>query len=107
MNKSNGDGDTNSNKKSIKISVRLDENLLKYIDYCCNKCGFTRSELIRSILEGKTEQLMTYCKNIKYVNAEQGDTPKFLLKLLYRALSDSAPMRTNLVTKYINFYGFL
>lgn len=61
-----------TSKKSNKISIRINDNLLDYLDFCCDKCGFTRSELIRSILEGKTEQLMEYCKQVKFINEQQG-----------------------------------
>ena len=97
------DNEVTSNK-SNKISIRINDSLLDYIDFCCDKCGFTRSEFIRSVLEGKSERLMEYCKQVKFINEQQGiEIKKEAIKLV-NAVSEYSK-QLQIITKEINRIG--
>ncbi len=93
-----------TSKKSTKISIRINDNLRDYIDFCCDKCGFTRSELIRSILEGKSEQLMAYCKQVKFINKHQGNEIKKAVVKLTNKVSEYTN-QLQIIAKEINRIG--
>ncbi len=104
----NSDNANYSNEKkknlSIKISVRVNKDLIRYLDICCDSQDLSRSELIRAIIEAKIDKVLKYNQQIKFINSEQAnDIKKEALSLINTVNSHISMLQQ--ITKEINRIG--
>lgn len=97
---------SNEQKKnlSVKMSVRVNADLIRYIDICCEAQDLSRSELIRAIIEAKIEKVLKYNQQIKYVNAEQANDIKQEVLSLINTVNNYIFMLQQ-ITKEMNRIG--